>query len=78
MAAPTTATATTRLSGGVRGILWMLFGVGIYVCSDAVIKHLVATYSPYQVLWARYIFITIFAAMFARRRFIAALRMGEE
>jgi len=43
------------LTGGQRGILWMLFAMLLFVSMDAIAKHLMQSYPTQQVMWARFI-----------------------
>ena len=46
---------------GRRGILWMLATMFCFIALDAIMKHLMETYSLVQVTWARFFFATIVA-----------------
>jgi drug/metabolite transporter (DMT)-like permease len=45
------------------GILWMLVTMFCFISLDAVMKHLLQSYSLVQVTWARFFFATIIAAV---------------
>jgi drug/metabolite transporter (DMT)-like permease len=45
------------------GILWMLATMFCFISLDAIMKHLLETYSLVQVTWARFFFATIVAAL---------------
>jgi drug/metabolite transporter (DMT)-like permease len=47
----------------VAGILWMLATMFCFITLDAVMKHLLQSYSLVQVTWARFFFATIIAAV---------------
>lgn len=45
------------------GILWMLATMFCFISLDAIMKHLLESYSLVQVTWARFFFATIVAAL---------------
>jgi drug/metabolite transporter (DMT)-like permease len=45
------------------GILWMLATMFCFIALDAIMKHLLETYSLVQVTWGRFFFATIVAAL---------------
>lgn len=45
------------------GILWMLATMFCFITLDAIMKHLMETYSLVQVTWGRFFFATIIAAL---------------
>ena len=49
------------------GILWMLATMFCFISLDAIMKHLMESYSLVQVTWARFFFATIVAAWPAGR-----------
>jgi len=46
-----------------RGILWMLATMFCFISLDALMKHLMESYSLVQVTWARFFFATVVAAI---------------
>lgn len=50
------------------GILWMLATMFCFISLDAIMKHLMETYSLVQVTWGRFFFATIVAALACGRR----------
>ncbi len=46
-----------------RGILWMLATMFCFITLDAIMKHLLESYSLVQVTWGRFFFGTVFAAV---------------
>lgn len=66
MAAP--STATTQLSGSMRGILWMLFAAFFMCSSDPMTKYLVQNYPVPFVMWGRYAFFTLAVILVFRGR----------
>ena len=53
-----------------RGILWMLATMLCFITLDAIMKHLLESYSLVQVTWGRFFFATIIAALVCGRDFI--------
>ena len=51
----------------MRGILWMLATMLCFITLDAIMKHLLESYSLVQVTWARFFFATIIAALVCGR-----------
>ena len=51
-----------------RGILWMLVTMFCFILLDAIMKHLLETYSLVEVTWGRFFFASIFAALACGRR----------
>jgi len=51
----------------MRGILWMLATMLCFITLDAVMKHLLESYSLVQVTWARFFFATIIAVLVCGR-----------
>ena len=47
----------------MRGILWMLATMLCFITLDAIMKHLLESYSLVQVTWARFFFATIIAVI---------------
>jgi drug/metabolite transporter (DMT)-like permease len=45
------------------GILWMLATMFCFIALDAIMKHLLETYSLVQVTWGRFFFATVIAAL---------------
>ena len=58
-----------------RGILWMLATMFCFISLDALMKHLMESYSLVQVTWARFFFATIVAAIACGPR-LAALAVS--
>ncbi len=50
-----------------RGILWMLLTMFCFISLDAIMKHMMESYSLVQVTWARFFFATLIAAAAAGR-----------
>ena len=50
------------------GILWMLATMFCFITLDAIMKHLLESYSLVQVTWGRFFFATIIAALACGRR----------
>ncbi|MCB1431709.1 MAG: DMT family transporter [Alphaproteobacteria bacterium] len=57
------------------GILWMLATMFCFITLDAIMKHLLESYSLVQVTWGRFFFATIVAALACGRR-ISALAVS--
>lgn len=55
-AAPPSPLGRRRLPDSVRGILWMVLAMMMFVCNDAIAKHLNQTYPMPQVIWSRFFF----------------------
>ena len=51
-----------------RGILWMLATMFCFILLDAIMKHLLESFSLVQVTWARFFFATIAAILLCGRR----------
>lgn len=50
------------------GILWMLATMFCFIALDAIMKHLLESYSLVQVTWGRFFFATVVALVIAGRR----------
>ncbi len=50
------------------GILWMLATMFCFIALDAIMKHLLESYSLVQVTWARFFFASIVAVLACGRR----------
>ncbi len=57
-----------------RGILWMLATTVFFVSLDATAKYLTRSYPVVEIVWARYLFHTIFAIAWAGARLPDAVR----
>jgi drug/metabolite transporter (DMT)-like permease len=57
-----------------RGILWMLATTVFFVSLDTTAKYLTRSYPVMEIVWARYLFHTIFAVAWAGMRLPIALR----
>ena len=55
--------AADAMENRAAGILWMLATMFCFITLDAIMKHLMESYSLVQVTWARFFFATIVAAM---------------
>ncbi len=53
------------------GILWMLATMFCFIALDAIMKHLLESYSLVQVTWARFFFASIVAVLACGRRLAA-------
>ena len=62
--------ATARLSGSMRGILWMLFAAFFMCSSDPMTKYLVHNYPVPFVMWGRYLFFVLAVLVVLHRRFL--------
>lgn len=58
-----TATFGTMTENRAAGILWMLATMFCFITLDAIMKHLMESYSLVQVTWARFFFATVVAAL---------------
>src|SRR6185436_16105283 len=50
-----------------RGIFWMLATMLCFITLDAIMKHLLESYSLVQVTWGRFFFATIIAVLVCGR-----------
>ena len=55
--------ATGMKENRAAGIIWMLATMFCFITLDAIMKHLMESYSLVQVTWARFFFATIIAAL---------------
>ncbi|MBI3674269.1 MAG: DMT family transporter [Rhizobiales bacterium] len=62
------AVTTDTRENRSRGILWMLATMFSFVSLDAMMKHLLQTYSLVEVTWGRFFFATIAAIILCGRR----------
>ena len=51
-----TTTNPSSAEASLRGILWMLLAIFLFVSMDATAKYLSQSYPVQQVVWARYVF----------------------
>ena len=56
----------------VKGILWMLLTMFLFVSMDTVVKFLVQDFSPFQIVWARFFFHMVWLVVFLQKDFIAS------
>jgi drug/metabolite transporter (DMT)-like permease len=56
------------LENRTRGILWMMATLFCFISLDAIMKHLLESYSLVQVTWARFFFATIVAVLMCGSR----------
>ncbi|MFK7894174.1 MAG: DMT family transporter [Granulosicoccus sp.] len=57
----------------VVGILWMLLTMSLFVSMDTVVKYLVQSFSPFQIVWARFFFHVFWLSLLLRKELFAAL-----
>ncbi len=69
-------TATDSQENRVTGILWMLVTMFCFLALDAIMKHLLQSYSLVQVTWARFFFATIIAILACGRQLPVIARSG--
>ena len=55
--------AVVNKENRAAGILWMLATMFCFIALDAIMKHLMESYSLVQVTWARFFFATLIAAL---------------
>ena len=60
----------------VIGILWMLLTMSLFVSMDTVVKYLLQSFSPFQVVWARFFFHMLWLSLILRKEFIATFVSG--
>ena len=60
---PAAGSAGGMTENRAAGILWMLATMFCFITLDAIMKHLMESYSLVQVTWARFFFATIVAAL---------------
>ena len=56
----------------MKGILWMLLTMFLFVSMDTVVKFLVQDFSPFQIVWARFFFHMVWLLVFLRKQFITS------
>ena len=61
-------TPTDSHENRTLGILWMLATLFCFIALDAIMKHLLESYSLVQVTWGRFFFATIFALLMCGSR----------
>lgn len=65
-----------RLSGNLRGVIWITLGTVLFALNDAVIKYVGAKFSPFEMAFIRYMLgLALFAPLFLRMG-VAGLRTG--
>jgi drug/metabolite transporter (DMT)-like permease len=52
----------------MRGIIWMMATLFCFISLDAIMKHLLESYSLVQVTWARFFFATIYSVIMCGTR----------
>lgn len=57
----------------VVGILWMLLTMSLFVSMDTVVKYLIQSFSPFQIVWARFFFHIFWLSLLLRKELLAAL-----